>query len=244
MTNFRGFDRPTSHYFKMPNNLVNIMPNIKSLAELKVILYVMRHTWGYQEYDMEKKMALEEIANGRKGRNGERMDRGTGLSWRSVHSGVKRAVKDGYLIVRKDTSNKGRIKYYVKLRMRPENSSYAPKDSSYERSHKDMSGKESANSKETIERKKYIYTVFNHWNSKNILRHTNIEYFEPYITEALNHYTVDQITEAIDNYATILESPQYFYTFRSSLDKFLTNLGNIDTFLSENDPFSNFEDRW
>src|SRR5437588_978993 len=56
--------------------------------------------------------------SGRKKKNGERIDTGTGLSKPSVIEGLNSAVKHGLLEVETGDSDKARIKKYYKLKMR------------------------------------------------------------------------------------------------------------------------------
>ena len=115
---FEGFVPPVSNFFKMPNEWINICSRIKSLAELKVVQYVLRHTWGWQEYDGKPKpITTDEFMYGRKDRHGNRMDNGTGLSNHSVIDGLVRAVEHGYLIVHTDDSDKARIEKSYALKM-------------------------------------------------------------------------------------------------------------------------------
>jgi hypothetical protein len=116
---FAGFSKPQDVGFtRVPNDFIeNELANITSLAELKIILYLMRHTWGFQEYDQCKKLSLDEFAHGRKHKNGRRMDKGTGLGMTATKDGIKRAIKDGYIVSIKDDSDKGRIKIYYWLNM-------------------------------------------------------------------------------------------------------------------------------
>lgn len=118
----------------MPNEWINICAEISSLAELKVVQYVMRHTWGGQEYGIRKRISIDEFMNGCWRRDGERMDKGTGLSKPSVIVGLRRAVERGLLIEEIDGSDKGRGKKYYSLRMNPEGlseSGEAEEESSY-----------------------------------------------------------------------------------------------------------------
>src|SRR5438105_372716 len=88
-------------YTKLPNIWFEILQRITNLAELKVVLYVLRHTWGYQDDDGNreemKKITLDEFVYGRKRKNGTRMDAGTGMVLSTVRDGLKRAIKHGYL---------------------------------------------------------------------------------------------------------------------------------------------------
>jgi hypothetical protein len=112
--NFEGFPLPKRNYFPMPNNWTDITAEIKNLAELKVVEYVMRHTWGYREFGIKKAITTDEFMHGRKKADGSRMDKGTGLSNRSVIDGLRLAEKHGYLESDIDTSDKARqVKSYA-----------------------------------------------------------------------------------------------------------------------------------
>jgi hypothetical protein len=122
-TSFAGFDSPTAQYFPLPNSWVNVCAQITNLAELKVLTYVARHTWGYHEYDVARPFTLDEFMRGRKRRDGSRMDQGTGLSRQGVVDGLQRALADGYLICEADETDRGRIKKCYRLKMREEQTS-------------------------------------------------------------------------------------------------------------------------
>lgn len=115
---FPGFDIPQQNWFKMPNNWTDITAEMSSIAELKVVEYVLRHSWGYQEYGVKRAITIDEFQHGRKCKDGSRMDKGTGLSKQSVITGVKTAVKRGLLEEEVDDRDKARVKKYYLLRMR------------------------------------------------------------------------------------------------------------------------------
>lgn len=115
---FDGFEVPEQNWFRLPNSWTDVTAQITSLAELKVIEYVLRHTWGYQEYGIVKRISIDEFMEGRKRADGTRMDSGTGLSNKSVIKGTRRAVEDGLLIEEVDDSDRGRIKKYYSVRMK------------------------------------------------------------------------------------------------------------------------------
>lgn len=112
-------------FTRLPNDWFDVCAEIKSLTELKVVLYVMRHTWGFQLYDKLRMISTDEFMQGRKlGKEKrtdktQRMDKGTGLSDYGVRDGLAKAVKHGYLEVYIDDKDKARIKKYYGLRMRP-----------------------------------------------------------------------------------------------------------------------------
>lgn len=112
---FRGFRQPKANYSKLPHQFVAMLPQFKSLAELKVIIYLLRHTWGYREYEKSKLISIDEFVNGRKRKNGERMDGGTGLSEQGVRDGLETAISNGYILCQVDDSDKGRVKKFYKL---------------------------------------------------------------------------------------------------------------------------------
>lgn len=114
---FLGFPRPEKNFFQMPNAWTNITSEMKSLAELKVVEYVLRHTWGFQEYGIAKRITTDEFMEGRKRSDGSRMDRGTGLAKQSVIDGVRNAVLHGFLIEEVDNSDRARVKKSYQLKM-------------------------------------------------------------------------------------------------------------------------------
>src|SRR6266496_124139 len=118
-TDSPGFSTPESNFFRLPNEWTDITAKITSLAELKLVEYVLKHTWGYSEFDMVKKITTDEFINGRKRKDGTRIDIGTGLSKPSVIQGLTSAVVHGLLEVEIDDRDKARIKKYYKLRMKP-----------------------------------------------------------------------------------------------------------------------------
>lgn len=117
---FSGFDASQQGWFEVPNEWIDICAEISSLAELKVVQYVMRHTWGHQEYATRKPISIDEFRNGRRGTDGERLDKGTGLSKPSVIAGLRSAVERGLLSEEIDGSGKAHGKKYYSLRMNPE----------------------------------------------------------------------------------------------------------------------------
>ncbi len=115
---FQGFSKPEANFFRLPNEWTDITASITSLAEVKLVEYVLKHTWGYSEFDMVKKITTDEFMNGRKKKDGTRIDNGTGLSKPSVIEGLNNAVAHGLLEVEIDESDKARIKKFYKLRMK------------------------------------------------------------------------------------------------------------------------------
>lgn len=123
-TGFSGFPYPKDEFVRVPNIFFEFeLSRIDSEAELKVILYAMRHTWGFQEYEEWKFISTDEFAHGRKHRDGTRMDNGTGLGITAVKNGIKSAAKHGYLVEGFDRRDLARIRKGYYLRMsKPEES--------------------------------------------------------------------------------------------------------------------------
>ena len=115
---FQGFFYPQEVGFtRLSNDWFSILATIDNFAELKVLLYLARHTWGFQEYDKWKHITIDEFMNGRRHADGLRMDSGTGLSEMSVRHGLDKAVEHGFIERGIDPRDKGRIKLYYKLHM-------------------------------------------------------------------------------------------------------------------------------
>lgn len=135
---FQGFDEPTENWSKLPHSLIDNLHRITSESELKIILYVLRHTWGY--HDSEKKITIDEFCNGRKRRDGSRIDKGSGMSENAIRAGIEKATEHGFIAVTEDATDKARIKRYYQLKgsnsdpqkLNPRPSKVEPQDSTSE----------------------------------------------------------------------------------------------------------------
>lgn len=104
----RGRSAP-EQWVALPRELLQCLPAFRSLAELKVVLYVLSHTYGYREYASMKAITLDEFEHGRKRADGTRIDEGTGLSRASIKLGLKQAREDGFLYEVVDDHDRARI---------------------------------------------------------------------------------------------------------------------------------------
>ena len=87
---------------------------------------------------------------------------------------------------------------------------------------------------------KEIKEIYEHYLSKNIIRHQKLTSpMKTAIRARLKDYTVDQIKKAIDNYATILESDKYWFTHKYPLADLMRDK-DLRKFLDEADPFNNY----
>ena len=100
---FGGFSSP--NYTQTPNELFDeLLPKL-SESELKVLLYVIRRTFGFgKEYDA---ISINQLADGITTRDGRHLDQGTGLSRTSVKKATAALVDKGVLTVRKVRSEDG-----------------------------------------------------------------------------------------------------------------------------------------
>lgn len=152
---FAGFSKPEANFFRLPNEWTDITARVTSLAEMKLVEYVLKHTWGYSEYDIVKKITTDEFMHGRKKKSGERIDNGTGLSKPSVIAGLKSAVEHGLLEEEIDDTDKARIKKFYKLKMKTPIAETEPEE---QKTHADVNnlyiGVKNVNSrgKETLHR--------------------------------------------------------------------------------------------
>jgi len=92
---FKGFRSP--RYTQVPDEIFDELMNVLSGAELKVVLYIIRRTFGFKK-DSDA-ISLSQISNGIKTSDGRVLDRGTGLSKDSVARATK-SLEDLGVIVR------------------------------------------------------------------------------------------------------------------------------------------------
>ena len=111
---FCGFEEPKENWSKLPHDLIAALPLVDTVGEMKVILYILRHTWGY--HDTEKKITLDEFEHGRKRKDGTRLDGGTGLSRTTIADGLSRAEKHGFIEITVDDHDLGRIQKIYRLK--------------------------------------------------------------------------------------------------------------------------------
>ncbi|WP_217563044.1 replication protein [Paenibacillus sp. GbtcB18] len=88
--------------------------------------------------------------------------------------------------------------------------------------------------------KTYIYTVFEHWNSKKIKVHRELtEGLKSTINARLKVYSLDELIQAINLYHEVLKSDDHFFSYKWPLKDFM-NPKNLENFLAINDPLQNY----
>jgi hypothetical protein len=110
---FRGFGRPT--FTQVPDELFDELLSKLSGAELKVLLYVIRRTYGFKK-DSDS-ISLSQLVSGIRTKDGEVLDSGTGLSKGAVAMAVKSLEEKGVLLaIRNRTREKGDVPTTYALR--------------------------------------------------------------------------------------------------------------------------------
>jgi hypothetical protein len=97
---FKGFISP--RYTPVPDDLFDELMSLLSGAELKVLLYIIRRTFGFKK-DVDN-ISLSQICKGIKTRDGEVLDKGTGLSQQSVITACKGLVEKNAIAAKRRSS--------------------------------------------------------------------------------------------------------------------------------------------
>ncbi len=111
---FQGFSSP--NYTQVPDQLFDhLLPDL-SEAELKVLLYIVRRTFGFKK-DSDK-ISLRQLSSGIVSRDGRVLDHGTGLSKSGVTKALLSLRKRGILIRTKNSDSiRGDTPTTYRLRM-------------------------------------------------------------------------------------------------------------------------------
>lgn len=100
---FEGFDRP--RYTPTPDALFDeLLPDL-SLVELRVLLYIIRRTFGFKK-DSDT-ISVAQMESGITTRDGRRLDRGTGLSTAGVRKGLRALLDRGVIVAIQNTDETG-----------------------------------------------------------------------------------------------------------------------------------------
>src|SRR5918997_930091 len=97
---FKGFLSP--RYTQVPDELFDELMEFLSGAELKVLLYIIRRTFGFKK-DSDN-ISLRQICHGIKTREGEILDKGTGLSLSTVQIALKGLLEKNCVITARNRS--------------------------------------------------------------------------------------------------------------------------------------------
>ena len=91
-----GFEQPKRNYYWVPKQLDYLM-SVLTGAELKALLYIIRHTWGYNKTD--DTISYPQFMSGITSRQGDIVDYGTGLSRNQTIRALKRLKEYGLIEV-------------------------------------------------------------------------------------------------------------------------------------------------
>lgn len=112
---YEGFTSPNGTI--VPDDVFDILAPQLSEAELRVLLYIIRRTFGFKK-DADN-ISLKQMVDGIKTRDGKVLDRGTGMSKSAAARGVKGLEEKGIVIaIRNRSQEKGDEPTTYKLRFR------------------------------------------------------------------------------------------------------------------------------
>lgn len=102
-TKFQGFSHPTTT--PIPDELFDELMSDLSGAELKVLLYICRRTFGFKKES--DKISLNQISNGIITKDGRVLDKGTGLSKRHIQRALKTLELKNAIVVHRVMDDQG-----------------------------------------------------------------------------------------------------------------------------------------
>ena len=97
-----------------------------------------------------------------------------------------------------------------------------------------------SNSKKDLNIYSRSVEVFNAWNEAGMIIHKSMVKFQPHLKAILENNSVDECKEAIRLYQTVVNDPKYFFTYRWTLDQFLTRKNGFECFLPVNKPLEKY----
>jgi len=101
---FSGFQSP--NYTQVPDEVFDELLSKLNLSELKVLLYIIRRTFGFKR--SSDNISMAQICNGIKTRGGKVLDKGTGLGKASVARAIKSLEEKNIIIAfRRKSKEKG-----------------------------------------------------------------------------------------------------------------------------------------
>jgi len=92
---FRGFVRPNTT--PTPDDLFDIFLTQLTHAELKVLLYIIRRTYGFKKDD--DRISLKQIAGGIMTKKGNQLDKGAGITKRGAIKALQALEEKGLISV-------------------------------------------------------------------------------------------------------------------------------------------------
>ena len=112
---FLGFASPT--YTTVPDEVFDLLLPRLSEAELKVLLYIIRRTFGWKKRADD--ISFSQLQHGIQRHDGSALDRGTGMSKNGVARGLKGLLDKGVIVAqRNDSRERGHEPTTYALRFR------------------------------------------------------------------------------------------------------------------------------
>jgi hypothetical protein len=134
---FTGFLSP--RYTQVPDELFDELMAYLSGAELKVLLYIIRRTFGFKK-DTDT-ISLNQICRGITTKKGEVLDSGTGLSQNAVLGALKGLIAKNAIVAKRNSSpEKGHEPTTYSLNIRPFRNNLRPPSSKNEEALPQKSG--------------------------------------------------------------------------------------------------------
>lgn len=94
--------------------------------------------------------------------------------------------------------------------------------------------------KEKDIKNKHIRDLFDHYNSKNIINHKNLNSsIQTAIKARLKDYSYEQLVQAINNYATVYSSDNYWFKTKYALADLMRDK-DVRKFIDDAEPLKNF----
>src|SRR3954467_11689691 len=114
---FAGFSSPNTT--PVPDVLFDELLLRLDNAELRVLLYIIRRTYGFKRSTDD--IAISQMVDGIRKKDGTILDRGTGMSKGSVTRGLRGLLEKGVIVARRNTSKERGFEpttYALKLKKR------------------------------------------------------------------------------------------------------------------------------
>lgn len=137
---------------QIPNYFLDEVLLTLSGAELKVMLYLMRRTYGFQK--KSDRVSISQICKGIKTKKGVQLDNGTGLNNRTVMKGIASLEEKDLILVEKEL---GKVNFY-KLNLKPVYKNYTSEqnNTSVEKVHYTSVEKATGTSVENVHSQKKV----------------------------------------------------------------------------------------
>jgi hypothetical protein len=103
------------------------------------------------------------------------------------------------------------------------------------------SGTKSRVEKSRVYVNKACVSIFDYWNTKEIMIHRDSSKYLPSIGTALKSYSEAEIIDAINNYKIVLDGPEFWLTMKWTLKEFITR--GLEKCLASNKPFESYKAR-